>query len=162
MGEKENCFPVNGLRAFLQGEWNLERRVYDRRAGQEGRLTGSARFVPEGEGLLYREEGRLAIGDHEGPALQSYRYTFPAPERAAVQFNDGRFFHELDLGSGAWRCTHLCDPDRYDGAFTALDASSWRVVWTARVAPSTTGPTYSRWLGLDSSRTRIEESSGSW
>lgn len=130
MGGREKLFPVNDLSAFLQGEWHLERRVYDRRAGQEGRLTGEAAFTPDGEGLLYREEGRLAIGDHEGPALQSYRYAFPDAARAEVSFSDGRFFHELDLRSGAWRCTHLCAPDRYDGDFNALDANSWRVVWT--------------------------------
>ena len=134
MGEEEKCFPIKGLRSFLQGEWNLERRVCDRRAGQQGRLTGRARFVPESEGLLYREEGRLAIGDpaspvYEGPALQSYRYAFPAPARAQVQFGDGRFFHDLDLTAGRWAATHLCDPDRYDGDFAALGPDAWRVVW---------------------------------
>lgn len=132
MDGRENLFPVSDLRAFLEGEWSLERRVFDRRAGQQGRLSGHARFLAAGAGLLYREEGRLAIGGHEGPALQSYRYAFPGPGRAAVQFGDGRFFHELDLTAGRWAATHLCDPDRYDGDFTALDADSWRVFWTVK------------------------------
>lgn len=130
MGEEEKPFLVNNLPAFLQGEWHLERRVWDRRVGQEGRLTGSARFLPEAGGLLYREEGRLTFGDHEGPALQSYRYAFPAPGRAAVHFADGRFFHDLDLTAGRWTATHLCEPDRYDGAFAALGPDAWRAVWT--------------------------------
>ncbi|HEY9537496.1 MAG TPA: DUF6314 family protein [Kiloniellaceae bacterium] len=117
------------MKAFLQGEWSLERRVQDRRAAQDGRLSGAAAFTADGSGLLCREEGRLAIGAHEGPALQSYRYVFSTAARAAVHFADGRFFHDLDLTAGAWRCTHLCDPDRYDGDFSALSPDAWRVVW---------------------------------
>lgn len=126
---------INDLRTFLQGEWNLERRVQDRRAGQDGALTGAATFAAAGSELLYREEGRLVIGEHanpvyEGPALQSYRYAFLEPARATVSFNDGRFFHDLDLSSGAWACTHLCDADRYDGDFSALGRDALCVVWT--------------------------------
>jgi hypothetical protein len=66
---------------------------------------------------------------YEGPALQSYRYAFPEPGRAAVHFRDGRFFHDLDLTAGRWTVTHLCNPDRYDGEFTVLDADRWRIVW---------------------------------
>ncbi len=120
---------VKDLKGFLYGAWRLERRIDDRRAGQQGGLSGTAVFETEGAGLLYREEGRLILGGHDGPALQSYRYGFPAAGRAAVAFADGRFFHDLDLTGGAWACVHLCDPDRYDGEFTALDANCWRVVW---------------------------------
>ena len=137
---------INELRRFLHSGWRLDRRVDDRRAGQRGSLSGEAVFTPEEDGLVYREEGRLSIGDHEGPALQSYRYAFPEAARAAVHFSDGRFFHDLDLTSGAWACTHLCAPDRYEGAFTVLDADTWRVVWRG------TGPRKD--LVLDSSYRR--------
>jgi hypothetical protein len=129
-----NCIQISDLREFLQGSWRLERRLDDRRAGQQGRLSGQALFAPVEGDLLYREEGRLTIGDHVGPAEQSYRYAFPAPgegnaARAAVHFRDGRFFHDLDLSRGVWACTHFCDPDRYEGEFSVLDADTWRVVW---------------------------------
>ncbi|WP_340118848.1 DUF6314 family protein [Pelagibius sp. 7325] len=119
---------------FLHGIWRLERSLDDRRAGQRGSLNGEAVFTEQGGDLLYREAGHLSIGGHahpvyEGPALQSYRYAFPASARAAVHFRDGRFFHDLDLTGGAWGCVHLCGPDRYEGAFTVLDADTWRVVW---------------------------------
>ncbi|GAB4351860.1 MAG: DUF6314 family protein [Kiloniellaceae bacterium] len=139
-------FQVRDLKGFLEGTWRLERRIDDRRAGQQGSLSGTAAFPPDGEGLLYREEGRLVIAGHDGPALQSYRYAFPAPQRAAVSFGDGRPFHDLDLTAGAWACVHLCDPDRYEGRFTVLDADSWRVVWKV------TGPRKD--LVLDSSYRR--------
>lgn len=135
MENEDNPLQINDLKRFLQGRWHLERRIDDRRAGQQGGLSGAAVFTPEEGGLLYREEGRLVLGDHanpvyQGPALQAYRYAFPAPARAAVHFRDGGFFHDLDLTAGAWACVHRCDPDRYDGQFTVLDANAWRVVWT--------------------------------
>lgn len=129
MENEGNTLQINDLKRFLHGKWRLERSLDDCRAGQRGSLSGEAVFTEEGGDLLYREAGRLSIGCHEGPALQSYRYAFPAPARAAVHFRDGRFFHDLDLAGGAWDCVHLCDPDRYEGAFTALDADTWRVVW---------------------------------
>ncbi len=127
--ERRWPFQVNDLKDFLEGLWSLERRIDDCRAGQAGRLCGKAVFTAEGAELVYREEGRLRFGDHEGPALQSYRYGFPTPARAAVHFSDGRSFHELDLSRGVWTCTHLCDPDRYEGRFLVPDADTLRVVW---------------------------------
>ena len=129
MENEENALYINDLKRFLHGKWRLERSLDDRRAGQRGTLSGEGVFTEEGGDLLYREAGRLSIGSHEGPALQAYRYAFPAPARAAVHFRDGRFFHDLDLTGGAWDCVHLCDPDRYEGAFAALDADTWRVIW---------------------------------
>lgn len=134
MENEEKPLQINDLKRFLHGTWRLERSLDDRRAGQRGSLSGEAVFTGQGDDLLYREEGRLTIGDHanpvyEGPALQSYRYAFPEAARAAVHFRDGRFFHDLDLTSGAWACTHRCDPDRYEGAFSVLGPDSWRVVW---------------------------------
>ena len=129
MSTTESLFQISDLKSFLKGEWKLERRLDDRRAGQQGILSGVAVFAAEAEALRYEEAGQLAIGGHEGPAEQIYRYLFVAPGRAEVQFRDGRFFHDLDLSGGSWSVTHLCAPDRYDGAFTALDGDSWRVVW---------------------------------
>jgi len=122
------CY-ISDLRGFLAGAWRLVRSLEDRRAGQPGRLEGAAVFTAAGEELLYREEGRLTIGGHDGPALQSYRYAFPVTGRAAVCFADGRFFHDLDLTSGAWSCRHDCGEDRYDGDFSVLGPDHWRVVW---------------------------------
>jgi hypothetical protein len=51
------------------------------------------------------------------------------------------------------------------GIAALVSSDAWgpvREVCTARVAPSTTGETYSRWLGLDSSRTITDWSPSSW
>src|SRR3546814_18333769 len=92
MDQEERLFQVSDLKAFLQGEWSLERRVQDRRAAQDGRLSGAAAFTADRRGLLCREEGRLAIGAPEGPALQSYRYGFFTPAGTAVHLAPGPYF----------------------------------------------------------------------
>lgn len=129
MNPERNQNQVSDLKEFLKGVWWLRRKLHDQRSSEHGQLIGSAVFSVDGASLHYSEKGRLAIGAHAGPAEQSYRYVFPSAGQAAVHFRDGRFFHDLDLTGGAWDCVHLCDPDRYEGAFTALDADSWRVVW---------------------------------
>ncbi len=130
--QQEETFSINHLREYLEGRWKLDRQISDHRRGETGRLVGEARFVADGEGLVYREEGQLTLGDHSGPAEQAYRYDFPAVHRAAVHFADGRFFHDLDLSSGSWVCHHDCDPDRYEGEFTVLGADDWRVIWEVK------------------------------
>src|SRR3546814_19075217 len=95
---EERLFQVSDLKAFLQGEWSIERRVQDRRAAQDGRLSGAAAFTADGSGLLCRAEGRLAIGAPEGPAMQSYRYEVSTAPPRAVHSADGR----LSIGRADW------------------------------------------------------------
>lgn len=129
---RDSLFEVNDLRKFLEGKWEVSRQIDDRRLDQLGRFDGSAGFAVDGDDLIYDEDGELRLGTHKGPAFQTYRYTFPSKRQAEVCFADGRPFHDLDLSNGAWACTHLCGEDRYEGAFTALDRDSWRVIWRVR------------------------------
>jgi hypothetical protein len=125
----ESLFRVADLRAFLMGEWAIERSIVDRRTGQSGTFEGQGHFVAEDEVLVYREEGCLALGAFETIASQVYRYRFPTLQRAAVAFGDGRAFIELDLSGGSWAAEHRCAPDLYHGRFAALDADRWRAQW---------------------------------
>ena len=134
---QEKIILINKLREFLEGDWKLDRQIFDHRSGEIGELIGEACFSPQGETLVYREAGVLTLGDHhdrahKGKAHQSYRYDFPACDRAAVHFTDGRFFHDLDLTTGLWACRHRCGDDDYAGQFRALDADSLRVVWQVK------------------------------
>ena len=131
-GNPEKLFLISELREFLKGIWKLERRLEDGLRGESGALVGEARFTGQGQALAYREEGVLSLGGHSGSAHQSYRYEFPACDRAAVHFTDGRFFHDLDLTMGLWACRHRCGDDDYAGQFRALDADSLRVVWQVK------------------------------
>ncbi len=143
----EQLYRVPDLRAFLAGDWAVARTIADRRGGQTGSFEGRAHFAPEGEGLVYHEEGRLALGAFETIASQLYRYRFPAPRRAAVAFGDGRAFIELDLSGGSFEAEHRCGHDLYRGRFAALDAARWTAQWEI------TGPRKDQWL--DSLYTRV-------
>ena len=121
---------VADLRAFLAGGWNLSRTIDDRRTGQRGTLEGTATFAPEGDGLVYREEGVLELAGYRGPVMQAYRYRFPAPHRAEVAFRDGGLFHALDLSRGVWAAEHVCADDLYRGDFRVEGPDRWRVSWT--------------------------------
>lgn len=129
---RETPFEVSDLRAFLEGEWEVFRQIDDRRLDQLGGFEGSASFAVDGDDLIYDEDGELRLGTHKGPAFQTYRYTFPSKRQAEICFADGRPFHDLDLSNGAWACMHLCGEDQYEGAFTALERDSWRVIWRVR------------------------------
>ena len=121
---------VVDLKAFLAGDWRIERTIRDRRHSIDGRLHGEARFTSAGEALNYVERGTLDFGCHEGRAEQHYVFDFAVGyERAQVRFRDGRDFHELDLSSGVANVTHSCGLDLYEGRFTALDGLQWRSAW---------------------------------
>jgi hypothetical protein len=49
--------------------------------------------------------------------------------RAAVHFDHGGFFHDLDLSTGAWATDHPCRDDVYRGEYVVLDAGRWRQEW---------------------------------
>lgn len=132
MKQRKELFIVSDLKAFLQGNWKLERGLEDALRDETGALVGEASFVATGGGLDYREEGILSLGDHRGAAHQAYRYDFPALGHAAVSFTDGRFFHDLDLTAGIWICRHRCSDDDYAGEFRALNADRLQVLWRVK------------------------------
>ena len=72
----------------------------------------------------------LNFGAHNGTAEQRYWYDFHRGDaRACVSFRDGRAFHDLDLSQGQALVFHTCDPDLYEGRFTALDPRQWQSEW---------------------------------
>ena len=122
--------PVTNLKAYLIGDWSVERLISDRARGMSGRLNGQATFTPSASGLLYEERGMLSFGAHCGPAEQSYRFDFPQGlDHASVFFRDGRPFHDLNLSRGSDRVDHGCHPDCYAGLFVALSSTEWRCEW---------------------------------
>ena len=124
-------WPVADLRTYLSGCWRIDRTLVDHRISKTGRMLGEAMFAHSGGSLINKERGTLTFGAHRGAAEQSYFYDFPSGNaRASVRFRDGRPFHELDLCAGESIVRHLCNPDRYDGRFTALDENQWESAWT--------------------------------
>jgi hypothetical protein len=77
----------------LPGDWRLSRRIVDRLSGRPGQFSGTARLVPDGQGLRYREEGTLTLGDGAAfPATRDYLWR-PDGDDIAVLFADGRPLH---------------------------------------------------------------------
>jgi hypothetical protein len=121
------------LAAFLHGSWRVDRDIVDRSGSAcSGRFTGRATFTPDAgtPGLLrYAEHGTVTLGDHRGPASRRLAYHLDGP-LARVRFDDGRYFHDLDLRTGVWEATHPCRDDLYHGRFEVEHRDRWHQTWT--------------------------------
>jgi hypothetical protein len=127
---------VDDLAAFLEGEWSVTRELVPVRGTGAGSFEGTAtvaRTATPGE-LLYEEHGTARLGDHVGSAMRRLRFEVQGP-RAVVRFDDGRYFHDLDLREGSWHADHPCGEDLYCGRFTVTGSAAWEQHWTV------TGPT---------------------
>jgi len=116
---------------FLRGDWDVERLIRDRRAGQDGAFRGTARFreTADSQVLEYTEDGELRFGSHHGPACRRLIYRGRADGAADVRFADGREFYRLDLRAGAWRADHPCRADSYHVVITRLSPDSFTETW---------------------------------
>jgi hypothetical protein len=124
---------VRDLASFLAGDWRLDREILDAsRRRPTGHFSGTARFARDDHapGLLrYLEHGTLRLGSYRGPACRRLFYDVDGAT-ARVAFDDGRYFHDLDLREGVWEVEHPCGDDRYVGRFEVDDAHRWRQRWT--------------------------------
>ncbi len=116
---------------FLDGDWEVERRISDRRSGQDGVFSGTAWFRPAGDSqvLEYAEDGELRFGGHRGPARRSLIYRGREDGGADVRFADGREFYRLDLRSGTCDADHPCRADHYHVTVTRLSANCFTETW---------------------------------
>jgi hypothetical protein len=78
--------------------------------------------------LRYHERGTLHLGGQAVPATRTLIFRVAGP-RARVSFDDGRPFHDLDLGTGTDEVDHPCGSDHYHGRFVVLDADTWQHEW---------------------------------
>lgn len=114
----------------FEGDWTLRRRIRDRQAGQLIAAEGHARLQRDAAGLVYDEEVTLHIpGQH--PMTGTRRYLWrDEPGRVAVHFDDGRYFHALNLGVAQATDHHDCPPDSYDAAYDFSGWPCWSVRWS--------------------------------
>ena len=113
------------------GTWRVERTIEDR-LGPPGQFEGFAQFAPDGDGLRYREEGTLTLGD--GPALSAHRdYLWRADVQGiAVLFPDGRPFHRFMPEGHAPGTDHPCGADLYRVLYDLSAWPRWTAEWTVR------------------------------
>ncbi|TNC73433.1 DUF6314 family protein [Rubellimicrobium roseum] len=117
------------LHDFL-GAWRLSREIDDRLSGRPGRFEGTATLTPGGEGLRYREEGLLQVG--EGPAMAATRdyLWLPSPEGIEMRFADGRPFHHFCPEGRAPGTDHPCGRDLYRVLYDFTAWPAWEAEWT--------------------------------
>ncbi len=120
---------VDDALSWLAGRWRLDRTVADLAGGRTGRFLGTGEFRPDAGGLRYHEAGTLEWAGHRGPAERTLRYRRAGGSLLRVEFEDGRFFHDLDLTGGGWRVVHPCRADEYRGEFTVLGPDAFRQLW---------------------------------
>ena len=127
-----DSFPVTDLVAYFAGEWQLEREIRTADGVPAGEVTGTATFTETDGVLVYLEEGELRWGGYTGPVTRTLHYRPAGPGRAAVHFDHGGFFHDVDLRTGGWTAEHPCRADVYRGEYHVVDAGHWRQEWAVR------------------------------
>ncbi|WP_033294654.1 DUF6314 family protein [Amycolatopsis jejuensis] len=123
------AFPITDLIGYFSGEWELAREIADVGGNPMGRATGHATFTCTDDLLVYRETGELHLGEHRGPFIRTLHYHPAGGPRAAVHFDHGGFFHDLDLATGEWTTEHPCQADWYHGSYRLLGDRLWEQEW---------------------------------
>ncbi|EYD77069.1 hypothetical protein Rumeso_01328 [Rubellimicrobium mesophilum DSM 19309] len=114
--------------ADFAGTWRLHRTIEDH-LGPPGRFEGVASLRPEGDGLRYREDGVLRLGD--GPAMAAHRdYLWHhAGDLIEVRFPDGRPFHAFRPEGCAPGTDHPCGLDLYRVTYDVTAWPAWGTEW---------------------------------
>lgn len=119
---------IPGLDDF-EGDWRVTREIVHT-GGPDARFAGVARFLPDGAGLSYREEGELVIAG-QVPVRAERRYLWRPGVAGAIEvlFDDGRAFHRIDPATGASCDRHRCEQDVYDVAYDFGTWPEWSSCW---------------------------------
>lgn len=122
-------YRVPDVAGYLSGTWELTRDIVAEDGTRLGTFTGAGVFAPQGDVLRYHEQGTLRMGRHDGTASRTLFYQREDATRCTVWFEDGHFFHDLELATGVWRVRHPCRADRYDGLFEVAGPDRWTQRW---------------------------------
>lgn len=124
------------LRAYLLGNWSVDRTMLDRATGSRGTFNGVVRFTETDDGgLRFREEGTVQWNPaggapFTGPASREYLLKPSAtPATMDMFFPDGHPFHRIGFGGQDNRDQHWCDPDTYRVGYTKLGPDDFRYRW---------------------------------
>jgi uncharacterized protein DUF6314 len=115
--------PVVDPRSLL-GDWRLDRRVVDRRAGLFGTVHGTLSLVEDGALISWREHGTLHWNGADHPITRELLVVEEA-DGWQVRFADGRAFHPWRPGEVV---EHPCNADRYRG-LVDVRPDRLRILW---------------------------------
>ena len=116
------------LKDFTGCLWVISRQIMD--YSQDANLTFTGRCeVLDG---WYNETGQMVFSD--GNSFSSTRrYRWKACTSGVdVHFDDGRFFHQIDLSTNSPTATHFCDPDDYAVSYDFTHWPVWTAIWKVR------------------------------
>ena len=113
---------------FTDSPWAISRQIIDRT--QDAKLTFRGRCKVSGG--WYQETGQIVLPN--GQTLSSTRrYRWDATsEGVDVYFDDGRFFHWIDLAHTAPQARHFCDPDSYAVSYKFTQWPVWTSLWKVK------------------------------
>jgi hypothetical protein len=134
---------VSDLGEFLRGRWVIDREIVDERAGANGIFRGVAEFARthdgdafdwthDGDAFDWIETGELQWSGRKQKAGRRLLVAVQPDAccTADIAFDDGRFFHRVDLSSGADTFVHGCAPDTYSGSWSVDSPDHFTVRWT--------------------------------
>jgi Family of unknown function (DUF6314) len=123
-------YAVSDLAAFLLGRWSIDRKIVDSHA--TGVFRGSAEFIGDDGIVQWIETGELqwAGETHQAGRRLLLAVRPDALCSADVAFDDGRFFHTVELSSGRDTFVHGCAPDTYSGSWAVDAADHFTIRWT--------------------------------
>ncbi len=120
--------PAPVLQDFT-GDWTLSREIEDFAQDRRGRMTGTARFMPERGGLRCREAGTLAFDGLPPMATERETIWQASDDGIEVAFADGRPFHSFRPGDLSPAARHDCAPDLYLVTYDFARWPDWRAEW---------------------------------
>ncbi len=120
---------VGDVARFLLGRWSIDREIVD--GHDVGVFRGMAQFSVDRGIIHWIETGELqwAGQTHQAGRRLLLAVRPDALSTADVAFDDGRFFHCVDLSSGADTFIHGCAPDTYVGSWTVESRDRFRLSW---------------------------------
>ncbi|QRP48806.1 DUF6314 family protein [Amycolatopsis sp. FDAARGOS 1241] len=121
-------FAITDLAAHFTGTWRFSRDIVATDGEPMGQVSGTVTFTPGDGALVYHETGELHLPGYTGPVTRTLLY-HPDGARAAVHFDHGGFFHDVDLTTGRWSTDHPCRDDLYHGEYRLFDADHWLQKW---------------------------------
>ena len=105
--------------------WNIDRVIKDYRQSKNLIYAGRCE-ISVGR---YFENGEI-ISDDGKKSLSSKAYIWkPTVRGIDSYFNDGLFFHSIDLSCVMPIANHLCGEDQYDVAYDFKDWPQWSTKW---------------------------------
>ena len=117
---------ADATQSYFLGPWQLVRIIENVGTGVIGEVWGQAEFLPEEAGLTCREDGVLRFQGHDYHTGRTSRWRFPGGGRIAVDYEDGRPFHDFLMQRPI--SLQFSGEDRFEIRYD-FDRNTWTSTW---------------------------------